>query len=104
MSLDGVGKEGCEELGGVVVKLLYLGAVVVEFVVRKCPDVSFVPISQHFQFSRDLSLDGFLEGFGELDDPVIWRNGRCGGCDLQVVSEVADVTVGCGPCASVAVW
>ena len=41
-----------------------------------------------------LILDGCLEGFGELDDPVVGRNVVYDRRDLQVVGEVAGVTVG----------
>ena len=40
--MDGSGEESGEELRGVVVKLLYFGAVIVKFVVRKYLDVSFL--------------------------------------------------------------
>ena len=57
-----------------------------------------------FQFIMVLILDGYLEGSGELDDPVVGRNGGCVCRGLQVVGDVADVTDACGPWTTVAVW
>ena len=74
--MDGSRGEGGEELVGVAVELHYLSAVIVKY----------------------------LEGFGELDDPVINRNCRLNLRFLQVVGEVADVTVISRFCAAVAVW
>ena len=48
-------------------------------------------------------LDGFLEVFGEFDDPVVWRNVVFDRRDLQVVGEVSGVTVGYRSCAAGAV-
>ena len=56
-----------------------------------------------FQFIMVLILDGYLEGFGELDDPVINRNCRLNLHTLHVAGEVADVGVNFRFCAAVAV-
>ena len=96
-SLDGVGEEGGEELRGVTVELFYHGAVVVEVVERDSIQLFLVEGLCHFQFSGVLVLDGFLEDFDHSDDPVVGWYGRRGCHDLQVVGEVADVTVACGP-------
>ena len=103
-SLDGVGEESGEELCGVAVELFYHSAVVVKVV--ECDPIQLFLVEGlcYFQFSGVLVLDGFLEDFDHSDDPVVGWNGRRGCCELQDVGEVADVTVVCGPCASVAVW
>ena len=114
--LDGLGRGGgAGDWMGMVMRvarsfvalrfeLFNLGAVVSGIFNFDRVHVSLVEVFCHFQFNGVLVLDGFLESVDDVNDPVVGRNGMFDWRCLQVVGEVADVTVVCRFCAPVAVW
>ena len=93
--MDGGGKE----LRGIAVELFDLGAFISELIACDRIQVFLVEGLCHFQFSGVLVLDGFLKDFDHSNDPVVGRTGEFDRRDLQIVCEVADVTVVCRSCA-----
>ena len=94
---------GGKDIPGIAVQYFYLVAVVLEIFLCGFIHASLVKVLDDFQFTDILFLDGFLDGFGDVDDPVVGWSGKFDLRDLHVTSEVADVTVGYRSCEAGAV-